>query len=96
MSRVADKPYFLYVLWSATGQRFYLGISEDPDHRLEQHNAPDADGWTRRYQPWTIVHIERYESFGDARRRELDLKAQKGGAGFFRKTGLDPSQFKRG
>jgi len=96
MSRVDGKPYFVYVLWSPTGGRFYTGISEDTDHRLKQHNAADAKGWTRRHQPWTIVHVERYESYADARRRELDLKAQKGGAGFYAKTGLDPTRFKPG
>ena len=96
MSRVADRPYFLYVLWSETARRFYIGISEDPDQRLAQHNSGESAGWTRRHQPWVLVHSERYETFGEARRRELALKAQKGGAGFFRKTGLDPQRFGRG
>jgi predicted GIY-YIG superfamily endonuclease len=96
MSRVDGKPYFLYVLWSPSSRRFYIGISEDPDQRLTQHNAADARGWTRGHQPWSLVHVERYESYDDARRRELDLKAQKGGAGFFLKTGLDRALFKTG
>lgn len=29
MSRVFGKPHFLYVLWSAGGRRFYIGVSED-------------------------------------------------------------------
>ena len=36
MSRVSDKPYFVYVLWSLSGERFYTGISEGPLQR---------DGW---------------------------------------------------
>jgi hypothetical protein len=28
LSRVSGKPYFLYILWSVPGKRFYIGISE--------------------------------------------------------------------
>ena len=94
MSRVSDKPYFVYVLWSPSGLRFYIGVSEDPENRLLQHNSGELRGWTKRYRPWLIVHTERYRTYGDARRRELDLKAQKSGAGFFFKTGLDPTRFR--
>jgi len=33
MSRVSDKPYFVYVLWSKSASRFYIGISESPEIR---------------------------------------------------------------
>jgi len=93
MSRVANKPYFVYVLWSASGRCFYIGVAEDPDRRLAQHNRPIGKHWTVRFRPWTIVHRERQPNFTSARRRELELKRQKGGNGFFAKTGLDPSRF---
>ncbi|MGK2855799.1 MAG: GIY-YIG nuclease family protein [Thermoanaerobaculia bacterium] len=96
MSRVSDKPYFVYVLWSESGGRFYVGISEDPASRLEQHNSEDGRGWTRRYRPWKLVTVEDYLDYSLARRRELELKAQKGGSGFFARLGLDPSDFGRG
>src|SRR5437762_1777209 len=93
MSRVSGKPYFVYVLWSASGQRFYTGISEEPPQRVEQHNFGNLASWTKRYRPWELVFAERYSSYSEARRRELELKAQKGGRGFFKKTGLDPTRF---
>jgi putative endonuclease len=95
-SRVSGKHYFVYILWSASGKRFYIGISESVEARLEQHNSGALPGWTTRYRPWALVFIEEYPSYRDARRRELELKAQKGGAGFFAKTGLDPTDFGRG
>jgi putative endonuclease len=95
MSRVRDKPYFLYVLWSSDSNRFYIGITESIEQRLHQHNSGQFPGWTKRYQGWTLVHSERYNSYTEARRRELDLKRQKGGEGFYAKTGLDPGKFRR-
>jgi len=93
MSRVSDKPYFLYVLWSDMGRRFYIGISEDPSKRLLQHNE-GLRGWTARYRPWALVHSEKYPNYGAARKREIELKKQKTGRGFFERTGLDSSTFK--
>src|SRR5207237_1312952 len=95
MSRVSGKPYFVYVLWSETGQRFYTGIAEDPDYRLEQHNDSERKHWAVRFRPWRIVHKELQPDFAAARRRENELKKQKGGKGFFEKTGLDPALFGR-
>ena len=93
MSRVTGKPYFTYVLWSERGRRFYIGISEDPDYRIGQHNSPEGKHWTVRYRPWKLVYREAHCDFKAARRRENELKRQKGGKGFFAKTGLDPSLF---
>jgi putative endonuclease len=89
------KPYFVYVLWSAGASRFYIGLSEDPVKRLQQHNQART-GWTARYRPWILVHTERYDDHQAARKRELELKAQRGGRGFFLRTGLNPNQFGRG
>lgn len=94
MSRVSGKPYFTYVLWSSSGQRFYIGISENPSQRLAQHNA-GASWWTARYLPWALVYVEEHPDYSTARKRELELKAQKGGLGFFTMTGLDPLRFGR-
>jgi putative endonuclease len=95
MSRVSDRTYFVYVLWSQSARRFYIGVSEDPSVRLAQHNSEAGKHWTKRYRPWTLIHSERHASYAEARRRELRLKAQKGGAGFFAMTGLNPSDFPR-
>jgi len=76
MSRVSGKPYFVYVLWSPSGHRFYTGISEDPQHRTDQHNQ-GISRWTARYRPWEFAHVERFNTYTDARKRELQLKAQK-------------------
>ena len=96
MSRVTGKAYFVYVLWSVGAGRFYIGLSEDPNQRLQQHNTDERVGWTSRHRPWTLVHSERFDSYRQARIREHQLKAQKGGAGFFAMTGLDPAAFTRG
>jgi putative endonuclease len=83
MSRVSGKPYFLYVLWSPTGQRFYIGISENPTHRLEQHNA-GISKWTAKFGPGRLVHTEQFADYSGARKRGLELKKQKRREGFYK------------
>src|SRR5712691_5406519 len=92
MSRVSGKSYYVYVLWSPRAERFYIGISENPQRRLEQHNCAGR-GWTARHAPWQLVHSELYDYYSLAKRRELQLKAQKRGDGFWTATGLDPARF---
>jgi putative endonuclease len=92
MSRVSGKPYFVYVLWSPAARRFYTGISEDPEQRLQRHNDGQSF-WTARYRPWTLVWTERHADYRQARQRENELKRQKGGDGFFRLTGLKRADF---
>jgi len=95
MSRVSDKSYFVYVLWSVSGRCFYIGTSENPLKRLEQHNSGVYGSWSKRHRPWNLVFTEQHPDYKQARKRELQLKAQKGGAGFFAMTRLDPNQFGR-
>ena len=94
MSRVSSKPYFVYVLWSCTACRFYIGISDDVEKRLTQHNE-GLSKWTAKFCPWELVHAEEFPDYSEARRREILLKRQKGSRQFFRLTGLDPSRFSR-
>jgi len=95
VSCVSGKPYFVYVLWSASGRLFYIGATEDPQKRLEQHNQAWS-GWTARHKPWTLVYTAKCPNYRSARKLELELKAQKSGRGFFERTGLDSRQFGRG
>jgi putative endonuclease len=68
---------WVYVLQSEIADQYYIGSAEDVDRRLEVHNGSHA-GWTRRYQPWKVVHREEYSTRGEAVKRERQLKRLKG------------------
>jgi len=60
-------PYFAYVLWSSKARRFYIGISEDIDHRLAQHNNGESK-WTKRYAgSWRFVWQREFPTLDEAR-----------------------------
>ena len=78
--------YRVYVMQNPDG-RFYIGVSENVDVRLIQHNT-GISKWTRGRGPWSLVWTSECLTLGNARRLENRLKRQKGGAGLFRMTGL--------
>jgi putative endonuclease len=67
--------------------KFYLGLSNNVDHRITQHNA-GVSKWTRGKGPWTLIWESEEMCLSDARKLELLLKRQKGGNGFYKIIGL--------
>ncbi len=69
----------VYILLNEQGRR-YIGLSADPQLRLQQHNL-GLSKWTAKYRPWRLVWLSQPLSLSDGRKLELKLKAQKGGDG---------------
>ncbi len=70
------KMFYVYVLKSVQYDRFYIGQTKNIDERLDWHNSPRAR-WTKRFQPWELVHQEEFATRSDAMIREKELKALK-------------------
>jgi putative endonuclease len=51
----------VYILKSIAFGRFYIGSTSDLEKRIEFHNSKRAR-WTKRYQPWVLIHFEEYET----------------------------------
>ncbi|RZL12475.1 MAG: GIY-YIG nuclease family protein [Pedobacter sp.] len=66
--------YFAYVLRSLKVKRRYIGMSENPDKRLLQHNAGSTKS-TKGYRPWELIYKEEFETLQEARSREVFLKS---------------------
>jgi putative endonuclease len=63
-------------LQSETTGRFYIGCTSDLSRRLTEHNAGKTRS-LRSARPVTLVYQEMYNTLGEARRRERDLKRMK-------------------
>ena len=68
---------FVYVLYSPSRQRTYVGCSENWQARLDVHNAGRVAA-TRSGIPWRLVHLEEVDGILQARRREVYLKTSAG------------------
>ncbi|MDZ4277701.1 MAG: GIY-YIG nuclease family protein [Dehalococcoidia bacterium] len=66
----------VYILKSAQTGRYYIGSTRRLGGRLEEHNA-GKNASTKAYQPWEVVHTERFSTLSEARRRERYLKSLK-------------------
>jgi len=50
---------FFYILQSESSGKYYIGIFENPDRRLEFHNTIEKD-FTSRYCSWRIVFTKEF------------------------------------
>jgi putative endonuclease len=68
--------YYLYILKSQSADKYYTGISQNPQVRLEYHNTIEK-GFTSRYRPWKIMFVKEYSSKEKALLIEKKIKSWK-------------------
>jgi len=67
---------WLYILKSESAEKYYVGVSTDPQRRLMFHNSIEK-GFTSRYRPWKLVLVKEYESRKAAMQAEKTVKSWK-------------------
>jgi len=65
--------HYCYILQCADGS-YYVGVSDSPDRRLQEHNEGKGADWTAERRPVVLVWTEPHESLSSARNRENQLK----------------------
>ena len=71
---------WVYVLKSiVVREKFYVGLSDDPERRLMEHNS-GRSFHTKEHRPWRIIGKFWFENEGTAERFELFLKSGSGRA----------------
>ncbi len=69
--------FYVYVISSLIRTYIYVGISDDPNRRIEQHNK-GYNKTTKPYVPFKTILIEEFKSRTEAREREKSLKSGSG------------------
>ena len=70
--------YYIYILYSPSADKFYVGHSNDVARRLEEHNNPIRNTFTSKYLPWEMAcYFEVSEDRGGAMKAEQHIKKQK-------------------
>ena len=67
--------YYVYIIYSQSLERYYVGSTEDVERRLQQHNAGRSKS-TRAGVPWKLVHTESFATRSDAIVRERKIKGR--------------------
>lgn len=65
--------FFVYVLQSIGESDTYIGYTNNLRRRFTEHNNGEARS-TKSKKPWKLVYYEAYQSQGDAKHREKQLK----------------------
>ncbi|MFQ6606010.1 MAG: GIY-YIG nuclease family protein, partial [Fidelibacterota bacterium] len=68
--------FVVYIMYSASRDRYYTGQTSDLSKRISQHNA-GYDRYTRSGIPWELKYTEEYQTRREAMRREREIKAKK-------------------
>jgi putative endonuclease len=69
--------FFVYVIRSEKDGRFYVGMTENVEVRLIQHNKGMTFS-TKGYRPWKLFFFEEYKTREESRKREIYLKSGSG------------------
>jgi len=70
--------FTVYVLFSKTHNKIYVGYTSDLIARFHSHNSLATTGYTVKFRPWIIAHTEVFESISEAMKREKELKSSRG------------------
>ncbi|MDB5132407.1 MAG: hypothetical protein JWR02_2156 [Mucilaginibacter sp.] len=68
--------YFVYILYSVTKGKYYIGSCEDVNKRVVKHNT-NHSGFTGKTGDWTIKWREEHAGKAEALKREKQIKAWK-------------------
>jgi putative endonuclease len=66
--------YFVYIIYSSTKNKFYIGFCQDIDERVRRHNT-NHDGFTGKAGDWIVKWTEEYQDKSAALKREKQIKA---------------------
>lgn len=68
---------FVYIL-ECSDTSLYIGCTNNLEKRFKQHNESKSGAhYTKIRRPVNLVYFEKFESFGEARSREAELKTWK-------------------
>ena len=69
-------PHFLYILYSESKDRYYIGQTDNVKARLDYHNSGHVLS-TKHGLPWKLIFIKEYSDRGSAMKEESRLKRAK-------------------
>ena len=54
--------FSVYILFSPSHNKIYIGYTSDLEKRLLSHNHLGSKGYTVRYRPWVLIHTEAFNT----------------------------------
>ena len=70
--------FVVYILYSERFNKNYTGFTSNLIERFKSHNNLGTKGYTLKFRPWKVIHVEFFTSKSDAMKREKYLKTGAG------------------
>ena len=70
--------FVVYILYSERFNKNYTGFTSNLIERFKSHNYLGTKGFTLKFRPWTVIHVEFFYSKSDAMKREKYFKTGTG------------------
>jgi putative endonuclease len=68
-----EQEWYFYIL-KCRDDSYYSGITNNIEHRLQEHNKGIGAKYTRGRRPVKLVYSEKHSNISDAKRREAQIK----------------------
>ncbi|MBF4466832.1 GIY-YIG nuclease family protein [Flavobacterium sp. LC2016-12] len=66
--------FVVYILFSKKYNKNYTGYTTNLIERFKSHNLLATKGYTLKFRPWEVIHVEFFNSKSEAMKREKYLK----------------------
>jgi putative endonuclease len=66
--------YVVYILYSFSHHKSYVGYTNDLVRRLWEHNNATQSSFTSRFRPWDVIYTESFDTKSAAMAREKWFK----------------------
>lgn len=66
--------YYVYILTNQFNDVFYVGVTNNLERRIREHQSGLIDGFTKKYRVHKLVYCENCHDVRDAIAREKQLK----------------------
>ena len=70
--------FVVYILFSKEYCKTYVGFTSNLLERFKSHNFLSKKGYTIKFRPWQVIHVEFFSTKSEALKREKFLKSGKG------------------
>ena len=67
--------FIVYILFSFQHEKTYVGFTSNLIQRFKSHNELGAKGYTKKYRPWVVMHLEYFIDKSAAMKREKYFKS---------------------
>jgi putative endonuclease len=68
--------FYVYIIYSQSIDKFYIGYTTDIEKRLIDHNS-GISAFTSKTKDWKLKYSEKYETMELAMKREREIKSKK-------------------